>query len=71
MRYPYLKIVHEEVVDGGWVMLLGDMLAFSLKTFLLIGIGYLSLIAFGNIYASSITSKVTPECLSQWVHAYD
>jgi len=36
MLYPYAKIIHEEVVDGGWKFLFVDQVIFFLKCFVFI-----------------------------------
>jgi len=40
MKYPYLKVIHEEVAEGGFAMFLSDFLYFSLKCFLFTAIGW-------------------------------
>jgi len=71
MKYPYLKVVHEEVADGGFLMFLADMILFAIKVFIFVGVGYLALWSVGIVVAKYMSDHLSPECISQLVPSND
>jgi hypothetical protein len=65
MKYPYLKTVHEEIADGGIKMLMGDMILFSIKTFLFVGVGWVALWCFTFAISDSLQKHLSNECIKE------
>jgi len=65
MKYPYLKVVHEEVADGGWSMAIVDMIWFSVKFFLIVGIGYMAVWSITISLAKELNKSMSPECVAE------
>lgn len=60
--YPVLKMIQEEVVDGGWRWMLYDLIFFALKTFIFVGVGYLALLSFGLAFTEHFLTELPGWC---------
>jgi len=65
MKYPYLKIVHEEIADGGWAMAITDMVYFAVKVFIFISVGYFAVYMFAQTWAAIMAKNLSPACIQE------
>lgn len=62
MKYPYLKVVHEEVADGGISLMLIELTLFCCKTALFIGIGWMVILSVTTSWAVVFAQELPNIC---------